>query len=67
MIMTPARFSKLVMHLEHLTDKQNQELQDLLSNQEPVKKIIRQLEHRLVEHPECPHCHSAIINRYGKN
>lgn len=64
--MTPSKFSKLVIQLDQLTDKQNQELQDLLSEQEPVKKIIRQLEHRLIEDPECPHCHSSIINRFGK-
>lgn len=64
--MTPSKFSKLVIQLDQLTDKQNQELQDLLSEQEPVKKIIRQLEHRLIEEPECPHCHSSIINRFGK-
>jgi len=64
--MTPSKFSKLVVQLDQLTDKQNQELQGLLSDQEPVKKIIRQLEHRLIEEPECPHCHSSIINRFGK-
>lgn len=64
--MIPAKFSKLVLQLEDLTDKQNQELQDLLTGQEPVIKIIRELEHRLIEEPECPHCHASIINRHGK-
>ena len=64
--MIPAEFSKLVMQIDHLTDKQNQELQELLTGQEPVKRIIRELEHRLIEAPECPHCHSSIINRFGK-
>ena len=64
--MIPAEFSKLVMQIDHLTDKQNQELQELLTGQEPVKRIIRELEHRLIEDPECPHCHSSIINRFGK-
>ena len=64
--MIPAEFSKLVIQIDHLTDKQNQELQELLTGQEPVKRIIRELEHRLIEDPECPHCHSSIINRFGK-
>jgi len=64
--MISAKFSKLVLQLDDLTDKQNQELQDLLTGQEPVIKIIRELEHRLIEEPECPHCHGSIINRHGK-
>jgi len=64
--MTPVEFSKLLCNLEHLTDKQKQELNDYLSNQDPVNKIIQQLEHRLIEKPECPHCHGSIINRFGK-
>jgi transposase-like protein/IS1 family transposase len=64
--MTPAEFGKLLKQLDHLTDKQHHQLQERLSEEEPVKRIIRELEQRLVEHPECPHCHSRVIKRYGK-
>lgn len=66
MIMTPADFRKLLKQMEHLTDKQHQELQDRLDEGEPAQRIIRELEHRLIDHPECPHCHSGLINRHGK-
>lgn len=64
--MNPSEFSKLVVQINQLTDKQNEELQELLSSQDPVKRIIHELEHRLIEEPECPHCHENTINRYGK-
>ncbi len=64
--MTPSEFSHLLHQLNHLTDKQRQKLVDSLSAQDPVQKIIIQLEHRLLTNPECPHCHSSIINRFGK-
>jgi hypothetical protein len=64
--MTPAEFSKLLKQLDHLTDKQHHQLQERLSDEAPVKRVIRELEQRLVEHPECPHCHSGVIKRYGK-
>ena len=64
--MTPAEFSHLLHQLDHLTDKQRQQLKLSLSEQDPVQKIIIQLEQRLIENPECPHCHSSVINRFGK-
>ena len=63
--MTPAEFSHLLHKLEHLTDKQRQQLKLSLSEQDPIQKIIIQLEQRLIENPECPHCHSYVINRFG--
>ena len=64
--MTPAEFRHLLQELEHLTDKQKKEIADYISQESPAQKIIRQLEARLIEKPECPHCHSSIINRFGK-
>jgi len=64
--MTPAGFSHLLHQLDHLTDKQREQLKESLSKQDLIQKIIIQLEQRLIEHPECPHCHSGVINRFGR-
>ena len=64
--MTPSEFSNFLSELKHLTDKQSNIVQHFLTDREPVKQIIHDLEQRLIENPECPHCHSHVINRHGK-
>ena len=59
-------FRKLVEQLPQLTDNQSALLEQLLKGTEPVSQIIHDLEQRIVESPECPHCHSSLINRHGK-
>ncbi|OEE14826.1 transposase [Vibrio cyclitrophicus ZF207] len=38
----------------------------MLKGTDPCSHIIKELEQRVVEHPECPHCHSSLINRHVK-
>lgn len=64
--MTPSKFNHLLKESEHLTEEQIQKLISYLQSSDPEHKIIHSLEKRLVDNPECPHCHSSIINRYGK-
>jgi len=64
--MTPSEFKHFLSGLRHLTDKQSCILHQLLSEQDPVNQIIQALEQRLIDNPECPHCHSGVINRHGK-
>ncbi|MEZ9835547.1 IS1595 family transposase, partial [Vibrio breoganii] len=49
-----------------LTDSQSALLEQILKGTEPTSKIIHDLEQRIIESPECPHCHSSLINRHGK-
>jgi len=64
--MTPVEFGKLISGLAHLTDKQRLELQRLLSESSLDFEMIKGIESRLVDSPECPHWHSHVINRHGK-
>ena len=56
-------FNMLVKQLHMLTDKQRQSLKRLLYQS---SNIIEDMEQRIIEKPECPHCHSSIVNRHGK-
>ncbi|WP_435520679.1 transposase, partial [Alteromonas mediterranea] len=64
--MIPAQFTKLIAELEHLTDSQTRYVEKLLKGTDSVSQLITELEERMVENPECPHCHSSLINRHGK-
>lgn len=64
--MTPAQFKKLLSELEHLTDTQVRRVETFLKGDDAVQPIITELEQRMVDAPECPHCHSSLINRHGK-
>lgn len=66
MIMTPSEFSNFLSELKHLTDKQSRVVQQVLTDKEPVKQLIQDLEQRLIDNPECRYCHSPIIHRHGK-
>jgi transposase-like protein len=66
MIMTPSEFSNFLSELKHLTDKQSSVVQKILTDKDPVRQIIQSLEQRLIDKPECPHCHSRVIKRHGK-
>lgn len=64
--MTPSKFNHLLKELDHLTDEQQKRLIAYLQITGPEQSIIASLEQRLIDKPECPHCHSGIIKRNGK-
>lgn len=64
--MIPAQFTKLMTELEHLTDSQVRYIEKWLKGTDSTSQLISELEERMVEKPECPHCHSSLINRHGK-
>ncbi len=64
--MIPAQFKKLLVALEHLTDKQVKDVDKSLKGDNLIQPIIAELELRMFDEPECRHCHSSLINRYGK-
>ena len=59
-------FTKLLDQVSQLTDQQTKLLGNALSTRNPITLIIKEIEQRLVDNPECPHCHSNFINRHGK-
>lgn len=63
--MNRSRFNKLLDDVAHLTDEQVSRLERCLQEKDPIKEINRALEQRLIDNPECPHCHSSLINRHG--
>lgn len=64
--MTPLNFKTWFKALDNLTGEQKQKLTSYLQNLSPEQQIITGLEQRLIDKPECPHCHSGLINRHGK-
>ena len=64
--MNPAQFDKFLAEVQQLTGQQVRYLSEVLKGKDPVERLINQLEQRLIDHPECPHCHSSLINRHGK-
>ena len=64
--MIPAQFTKLISELESLTDNQVRYVENLLKGTDSASKLISELEERMVDSPECPHCLSSVINRHGK-
>lgn len=64
--MIPAQFIKLVNELENLTDSQVCYVEKLLKGTDNALLLISELKERMIESPECPHCHSSLINRRGK-
>ena len=64
--MIPAQFTKLIAELESLTDSQIRYVEKLLKGSDTASQLISEFEERMVESPECPHCHSSLINRHGK-
>lgn len=64
--MTPAKFNQLLQELDHLTEEQVQRLFVHFQTTDPEQKMIAALEQRIIDNPECPHCHSSIIKRNGK-
>ena len=64
--MIPAQFNKLLIALEHLTDKQIKDVETYLKGDNLIQPIVSELEQRMIDTPECPHCHSGLINRHGK-
>jgi hypothetical protein len=64
--MIPAQFKKLLVALEHLTDKQVKDVETFLKGDNLIQPIVSELEQRMIDTPECPHCHSGLLNRHGK-
>ncbi len=64
--MLQIHFRNFVAQLNELTDSQSSFVEKLLKGTDPCSHIIKELEQRIVEHPECPNCHSSLINRHGK-
>jgi transposase-like protein len=64
--MIPAQFTKFLEQFNGLTDSQLRQVEKRLEGNDEVTNIVKQLEHRMVDSPECPHCHSSLINRHGK-
>jgi len=54
-----ADFNQFLSELSHLTDSQIQLLEKFLAERNSVQRIINGIEQRLVNKPECPHCHST--------
>ena len=59
LIMIPAQFTKLITELESLTDSQIRYVEKLLKGSDTASQLISEFEERMVESPECPHCHSS--------
>ena len=64
--MNQAQFERLINKLDSLTDLQVRQLKAFLDGSDHIKAIVSQLEQRMVDEPECPHCHSQLINRHGR-
>jgi len=64
--MIPAQFTKFLEQINGLTDSQLRQVEKRLEGNDEVTSIVKQLEQRMVDSPECPHCHSSLINRHGK-
>jgi len=54
------------MALEHLTDKQGKDVEKFLKDDNLIQPIIAEPEQRMIDEPECPHCHSGLNNRHGQ-
>jgi transposase-like protein len=66
-IMKLSDFNRFLTELSLLTDKQAQILEDFLAEKNSVQRIINGIEQRLIDNPECPHCHSQVLNRHGRS
>ncbi len=64
--MRTATFDKITPQINHLTDAQAQHIEHLLQAKNSVEAIIKTLEKRLVDRPECSYCHHTSIKRNGK-
>jgi len=64
--MISAQFKKLLVALEHLTDKQTKDVEKYLKGDNLIQPIIAELEQRMIDEPECPHYYSTLIHRHGK-
>jgi len=60
-------FNQFLSELSHLTDSQIQLVENFLAEKNSIQRIINGIEQRLVDKPECLHCHSQVINRHGKS
>jgi len=58
-------FNKLLRDLNRLTDKQYRTIEHFVQGKDQLKFIVTELEQRMIDKAECPHCHEADIKRYG--
>ena len=65
--MTPAQFKIFLSALGHLTDTQVRRVEKFLKGDDAVQPIIIEFEMWIVDAPECPHCHSSLINKHNKD
>jgi transposase-like protein len=63
--MLQVNFLHFISLLPELTDSQITHVEKRLQGDDPSSRIIKELERRIVMNPECPHCHSTLINRHG--
>ena len=63
--MNIANFNTMLAALEHLTDQQIRCVERVLKGESPEKQVIHAIQQRMVEKPECPHCHGDQIKRHG--
>ena len=64
--MLQAKFNQFLPMLDELTDKQINHVEQRLKGKNLKTQIIHQLEQRLADKPDCPHCRSSHIIRHGK-
>ena len=65
--MTPAIFNHFLSQLQDLTDSQAKQVEKYLMGEDPEAKVINELQQRMIDVPECPHCQGDQIKRHGKS
>ena len=64
--MNSQQFQHILEQVPDFTNKQSSLLSHALSSKTPVEQIIYGIEQRVINNPECPHCHNKKIIRHGK-
>ena len=64
--MNTGNFNTMLASLKQLTDQQIKRVELALKGESLEKQVIHAIQQRMVEKPECPHCHGEQIKRHGK-
>ena len=64
--MNTANFKTMLAALKNLTDQQIRRVELAIKGESLEKQVINAIQQRIVEKPECPHCHCDQIKRHGK-
>ena len=64
--MNTVNFNTMLAALTHLTDQQISRVERAIKGERLEKQVIHAIQQRMVEKPECPHCHGDQIKRHGK-